>query len=264
MSFSPITVTDWLTLINNVATNPIYTYQPRLRSTVIRAQHQRPAQRRHDFGRQPERPAALPRAFHRQHALPRLPVGNEPPIRGRPRIDHLHRRPVRTWAPPASAISADNLAGRRRHPLFQCREQSLGPAHRQPDASHMDRESAWLFRNHGDHTRHQHVHDRPHSQRTALGYGGLAHAAVDRLHQHPRPRQRTFNGSFVTIQDAATNQASEAFTITINAGPTIGSLTQTAWTVNQGGFSGTMAITGGTIPDTIVGLRARPPACRRV
>ena len=55
----------------------------------------------------------------------------------------------------------------------------------------------------------------------------------------------TFNGS-LTIQDAASARASQAFTISINSAPTIGDLTTTAWTVNQGAFPGTMAITGGT------------------
>ncbi len=56
----------------------------------------------------------------------------------------------------------------------------------------------------------------------------------------------TFNNINVSITDAAHATASGTFTITINAAPTLGALSTTAWTVNQAGFNSTLAIAGGT------------------
>jgi Putative Ig domain/NHL repeat len=55
-----------------------------------------------------------------------------------------------------------------------------------------------------------------------------------------------FNNVQLTVQDAAGATASDTFSITINPAPTLGSLSQTQWTVNQLGYSGTIGITGGT------------------
>jgi hypothetical protein len=63
-----------------------------------------------------------------------------------------------------------------------------------------------------------------------------------------------FSSGSVTITDADGASGTQSFSITINAAPTIGNLTQTAWTVNQPGFTGTMAITGGTGPFSIFGI----------
>ena len=56
----------------------------------------------------------------------------------------------------------------------------------------------------------------------------------------------SFNSINVSITDAAHATATGTFSITINAAPTLGSLSNTAWTVNQAGFSSSLAITGGT------------------
>jgi hypothetical protein len=61
----------------------------------------------------------------------------------------------------------------------------------------------------------------------------------------------TFASGSVTVTDAAGASVTQTFSITINAAPTIGALTQTTWTQNQSGFTGTMAITGGTTPNTV-------------
>jgi hypothetical protein len=58
----------------------------------------------------------------------------------------------------------------------------------------------------------------------------------------------TFNNITVSIQDAASNSASRTYTLTINAAPTLGSLSLTQWTVSQPSFYGTIAVTGGTGP----------------
>jgi sugar lactone lactonase YvrE len=58
----------------------------------------------------------------------------------------------------------------------------------------------------------------------------------------------TFANVQVTVQDAAGATASGTFSITINPAPTLGSLSATAWTVNQPGFSGSVSIAGGTGP----------------
>ena len=59
----------------------------------------------------------------------------------------------------------------------------------------------------------------------------------------------TATGSFsvnVHVTDAAGAVASSTFALTINAIPTLGSLTPTQWTVSQPGYNGTIAVSGGT------------------
>src|SRR4029077_6067048 len=56
----------------------------------------------------------------------------------------------------------------------------------------------------------------------------------------------TFNNISVTVTDAAGATASGTFAITINAAPTLGTLSTTQWTNSQPGYSGTIAISGGT------------------
>src|SRR5262249_38995814 len=55
-----------------------------------------------------------------------------------------------------------------------------------------------------------------------------------------------FNNINVSIQDATGATASGIYAITINDGPTLGSLSTTAWTVGQSGYSSTLNILGGT------------------
>src|SRR5262249_47352995 len=50
----------------------------------------------------------------------------------------------------------------------------------------------------------------------------------------------------LTVQDATGAGSTGTYTVTINAAPTLGTLSLTQWTVNQSGYSGTIAITGGT------------------
>ena len=61
----------------------------------------------------------------------------------------------------------------------------------------------------------------------------------------------TFNNVQITAKDADGITASGTFTITINAAPTLGSLSPTQWTVNQSGYSGSIAISNGTGPFTV-------------
>ena len=55
----------------------------------------------------------------------------------------------------------------------------------------------------------------------------------------------TFAGS-VTLHDATGAAVTKTFTITINAAPTISTLTKAAWTVDKPGFSGVIHLAGGT------------------
>jgi hypothetical protein len=52
----------------------------------------------------------------------------------------------------------------------------------------------------------------------------------------------------LSVQDYPLATASGTFSITINAVPTLGALSTTAWTVNQPGFSSTVSVSGGTTP----------------
>ena len=56
----------------------------------------------------------------------------------------------------------------------------------------------------------------------------------------------TFNNVNASIMDSAGNTGSHTYTLTINAAPTLGSLSNTAWTVNRAGYSGTIAVIAGT------------------
>jgi hypothetical protein len=58
----------------------------------------------------------------------------------------------------------------------------------------------------------------------------------------------TYSNIQLTVQDTTGATASGTFSITVNPAPTLGSLSATAWTVNQPGFSGTVSISGGTMP----------------
>lgn len=67
----------------------------------------------------------------------------------------------------------------------------------------------------------------------------------------------TFAGS-VTLSDAIGVKITRTFSITINAVPTIGSLTATQWTVGKSGFSGALAIVNGTTPHAIIAQSGLP------
>src|SRR5262249_26506471 len=56
----------------------------------------------------------------------------------------------------------------------------------------------------------------------------------------------TFSNVQLTVQDATGASSTGTYTVTINVTPTLGTLSLTQWTVNQSGYSGTIAITGGT------------------
>ena len=56
----------------------------------------------------------------------------------------------------------------------------------------------------------------------------------------------TFNSINASVKDSTGATASRSFSITINAAPTLGTLSATQWTVNQAGFNGTIGVTGGT------------------
>ncbi len=56
----------------------------------------------------------------------------------------------------------------------------------------------------------------------------------------------TFTNIQLTVQDTAGATGSGTFTLTINPALGLGSLSQAGWTVNQPGYSGTIAVSGGT------------------
>ena len=63
----------------------------------------------------------------------------------------------------------------------------------------------------------------------------------------------------MTVEDSTGAVATGTYSITVNAAPTLGSLSASAWTVNQAGYSGTIGIVGGTGPFnglTVSGLPA--------
>jgi sugar lactone lactonase YvrE len=68
----------------------------------------------------------------------------------------------------------------------------------------------------------------------------------------------TFSNVQVTVRDASGVTASGTFSITINLPPFNGSLSNSAWTVNQPGYSGTLTISNGTMPFTLVAQRLPP------
>jgi streptogramin lyase len=62
----------------------------------------------------------------------------------------------------------------------------------------------------------------------------------------------------VNVTDATGAGLTRTFTITINPTPTIGPLTVTQWTAGRSGFAGTLTITGGAQPFTIIGFSGLP------
>ena len=68
-----------------------------------------------------------------------------------------------------------------------------------------------------------------------------------------------FNAGSVTIEVAGGAQIAANVTITINSAPSIAALTQTDWTAGKGSFTGTMAISAGTAPFTIIAKTNVPP-----
>jgi hypothetical protein len=74
----------------------------------------------------------------------------------------------------------------------------------------------------------------------------------------------SFNNVQLTVQDAAGAGASATFSITINPAPTLGSLSQTQWTLNQSGYSDTIGITGGTGAFSNLTATALPPGLSAV
>ena len=68
----------------------------------------------------------------------------------------------------------------------------------------------------------------------------------------------TFAHASVTVKDADGATVTESFSITINATPTLSTLTQTVWTGDEPGFTGTVTITGGTAPYAIASYGSLP------
>jgi hypothetical protein len=69
----------------------------------------------------------------------------------------------------------------------------------------------------------------------------------------------TFDNINVSVTDAAGATSTGTYPITINAVPTLGSLSVTQWTENQAGYSGTIAITGGTAAFSNLSATGLPP-----
>ena len=63
----------------------------------------------------------------------------------------------------------------------------------------------------------------------------------------------------VNVTDAAGSHLTKGYSVTINAAPGIGSLTTTQWTAGKSGFTGTLAISGGTGPFSLAGAAGLPP-----
>jgi hypothetical protein len=69
----------------------------------------------------------------------------------------------------------------------------------------------------------------------------------------------TFSNAQVKVDDTTGAATTGTYSLTINPAPTLGSLSTTAWTLNQPGYSGTIGIAGGTAPFsglTVSGLPA--------
>ncbi len=69
----------------------------------------------------------------------------------------------------------------------------------------------------------------------------------------------TYRNVQLTVRDSAGATSAGTFSITVNAAPTLGTLSSTAWTVNQTGFSGTMGIAAGTGPYGDLTATGLPP-----
>jgi hypothetical protein len=69
----------------------------------------------------------------------------------------------------------------------------------------------------------------------------------------------TYNNIQLTVQDTTGATATGTYSITINPAPTLGALSNTVWTVNEPGFSGTVTVLGGTTPiGNLVATGLRP------
>ena len=69
----------------------------------------------------------------------------------------------------------------------------------------------------------------------------------------------TFANIAVSVHDANGLIGSRTFSITVNAAPTLGALAPTQWTVGRAGYTGALAINGGTGPFTVVAQSNLPP-----
>jgi len=67
----------------------------------------------------------------------------------------------------------------------------------------------------------------------------------------------TFAGS-ITLRDAVGAEVAKTFTITINAPPTLSTLTRSQWTTGISNFTGVIPIAGGTGPFTLAGSSGLP------
>lgn len=67
-----------------------------------------------------------------------------------------------------------------------------------------------------------------------------------------------FTSASVTVKDSVGGTATQTFSITINAAPSIGGLTPVQWTVDQS-YDGAMTITGGTGPYALTSVPDFPP-----
>ncbi len=68
----------------------------------------------------------------------------------------------------------------------------------------------------------------------------------------------TFASGSVTVKDSTGATATDSFSVTINPALSFGSLSVTSWTVNQAGFSGTIAVSGGSGPYSITAQSGLP------
>jgi sugar lactone lactonase YvrE len=69
----------------------------------------------------------------------------------------------------------------------------------------------------------------------------------------------TYSNVTLGIQDSSGNTGSSTFTITINAPPTLGTLSPTTWTAEVSGFTGAIPVSGGTAPLSVVSQANLPP-----
>jgi large repetitive protein len=68
----------------------------------------------------------------------------------------------------------------------------------------------------------------------------------------------------INVADAAGSHLTQAFSIAINAAPTIGNLTATQWTAGVAGFTGVSTIGGGTAPFSIASATGLPAGLKAV
>jgi large repetitive protein len=86
----------------------------------------------------------------------------------------------------------------------------------------------------------------------------------DTIHFTGTPTATGAYAGSVTVRDAIGAAVTKTFTITINAAPTVGSLTTAQWTLGKAGFTGVLPVAAGTAPFAIASATGLPPGLTAV